>query len=36
MHVQAIGTMVATLPPPDEPSSRRIEGVLISIDSRSR
>jgi hypothetical protein len=31
-----LGTMVATLPPPDEPSSRRIEGVRSSIESWSR
>ena len=30
------GTMDATLPPPEEPSSRRTDGVRISSDSRSR
>ena len=30
------GTMEATLPPPDEPSSRRTEGTRSSSDSRSR
>ena len=30
------GTIAATLPPPDEPSSRRIDGTCSCIDSRSR
>ena len=30
------GTIAATLPPPDEPSSRRTEGTCSCIDSWSR
>ena len=30
------GTIAATLPPPEEPSSRRTEGVRSSMESRSR
>ena len=30
------GTIEATLPPPDEPSSRRIDGTRSCSDSRSR
>ena len=34
--LSCLGTIAATLPPPDDPSSRRTEGTRISIDSASR
>ncbi len=34
--LRCAGTIAATLPPPEEPSRRRIEGTCISMDRRSR